>query len=275
MLLFPQNTGQNQPLRTFQFWQDLDQQFAEEICCNDVDPLWKFPFPDVRDSEIDLFDLVSPRVFFRRRDCDRIVIDRNYPLRSEACRCQCQNSRSRPQIEQRKFLVWHAPARAALRASHKPLSSQALQRSQRHRRRHVLARPKRRSRGNHERPLHPPARGGRDDNQPFPYLQRLGFLPTQKFPQPIARQFLDYSTKSPPNLLQLRAVRTRNFRDRIPMSRFGNNCEPPARNFMLCHLVGSEPAGAGPLSPNEHQPNTRKLFLFRSFGFLLRRYFLR
>src|SRR5437763_7265206 len=98
-LLFTQNTGQNQPLRAFQFWQDLDEQSAEQICCNDVDPGWKFPLPDVRDLEIDLLNLISPRVFFRRRDCDWIVIDRNNSLRSEACRCQCQNSRSRPQIE--------------------------------------------------------------------------------------------------------------------------------------------------------------------------------
>ena len=48
----------------------------------------------------------------------------------------------------------------------------------------------------------------------------------------------------------------------------------PAISCNATSLEASQP-GAGPLSPNEHQPNTRKLFLFRSFGFLLRRYFLR
>src|SRR5437868_10034561 len=98
-LLFTQNTGQNQPLRAFQFWQDLDEQSAEQICCNDVDPGWKFPLPDVRDSEIDLFDLTSTCVFFRCRDCDRAVVNRNYAFRAKASRCRCQYSRTGSQTD--------------------------------------------------------------------------------------------------------------------------------------------------------------------------------
>src|SRR5205823_11265780 len=112
-------------------------------------------------------------------------------------------------------------------------ASQPLQHSQRHRCRSVLASPKRRSRGNQQIPARAlaPAHARRDNHKPLPYLQWLGFLPAQEFPEPIARQFFDYATKSLSNLFQLTAVWTRNFRDRIPLSRFVNKRETLARKL--------------------------------------------
>src|SRR5205823_5243836 len=102
----------------------------------------------------------------------RIVIDRNYPFRSEACRRQCQNSRSRPQIEECPFCFRGAqaaslPVSAASRnlfresssascrrvqagSLRSPEPSRFLEQAQRHGSRHVLSGPERRAGGNNQ-----------------------------------------------------------------------------------------------------------------------------
>src|SRR6266403_2080013 len=109
-LLVAQNTRKNQPLSAFQFWQNHNQQFAEQICGDDFTSWRKRPSPHVGDAKIDVIELISSRVFSRGRDSHRVVIDRNHALCSEACRRQRENSRTRPKVEQRSFWFWGAQA---------------------------------------------------------------------------------------------------------------------------------------------------------------------
>src|SRR5438067_12446776 len=97
----------------------INQPFADETCGDDSNSRRKLPPPHVGYSKIDVIDLVSPRVFFRGRNCDWIVINRNHALRSEARCCQSKNSSTGPKIEEHPLFVWgaHASSRAALRAS--------------------------------------------------------------------------------------------------------------------------------------------------------------
>ena len=109
----------------------------------------------------------------------------------------------------------------------------------------------------------------------FPIFSGLGFCPRKNFRSQLRGNF----SIVPPNRQRIfsssEQFGTRQLPRSHSASRSRNNCEPLARNFMQCRFVGSEPDRAGSLSPNEHQPTTRKLFLLRSFGFLLLRHFLR
>ena len=264
MLLFPQNTGQNQPLRTFQFWQDLDQQFAEEICCNDVDP------------SLEISIAGHPRL--GNRPCS-ILFRRAFSspsrLRSDRDRSQLSRFASSVPPPMPEFLdpvprsssakipclacaprVPHCAPRTTPSESSSPAFATTSP--------SPCARPSqtplpRESRASSSFSL---ARGGRDDNQPFPYLQRLGFAHAKISAAncaAISRLFRQIASESSPAPEQFGLG---NFRDRIPyVPVWETIASRQPRNFMQCHFVGSEPARAGPLSPNEHQPNTRKLFL--------------
>ena len=70
-LLVAQNTRKNQPLSAFQFWQNLNQQFAEQICGDDFNSWRKRLPPHVGDAKIDVIELVSSGVFSRGRDVPR------------------------------------------------------------------------------------------------------------------------------------------------------------------------------------------------------------
>src|SRR4029077_13553932 len=110
------NTRKNQPLCAFQFWQNLNQQFAEQICGDDFTSWRKRPPPHVGDAKIDVIELISSRVFSRGRDCHRVVIERGHALCSEACRRQRENSGSGAKIKQRSCWFWGAQA-ASLHSS--------------------------------------------------------------------------------------------------------------------------------------------------------------
>ena len=82
-LLLPQNTGQNQPSGTFEFWQDFDQKVAEQICRNDVDLFRERPAYHIRNPEVNVLNSVSPSIFFCRRNRDWVFIDRDHAFRSK------------------------------------------------------------------------------------------------------------------------------------------------------------------------------------------------
>src|SRR5438309_8008607 len=91
-LLVAQNTRKNQPLSAFQFWQNLNQQFAEQICGDDFTSWRKRPPPHVGDAKIDVIELISSRVCSRGRDRHRIVIYRDDSGSAKPFRCQRKNS---------------------------------------------------------------------------------------------------------------------------------------------------------------------------------------
>src|SRR5436190_11486 len=88
---------------------------------------------------------------------------------------------------------------------------------------------------------------------------RLPFLRSRKFLQPIARQLFDRPAKAKANFFQIAPAATGNFRDRTFAIWSRNNGEPAAPYFTQRRFVGCEPDRAGSLSPNEHQPTTKKI----------------
>jgi hypothetical protein len=113
-LLVAQNTRKNQPLSAFQFWQNLNQQFAEQICSDDFNSWRKRPPPDVGDAKIDVIELVSSGVFSRGRDGHRIVIYRDDSGSAKPFRCQRKNSSAGAKIKQRSFRFWGTQAATLL-----------------------------------------------------------------------------------------------------------------------------------------------------------------
>src|ERR1700720_220494 len=110
------------------------------------------------------------------------------------------------------------------------------------------------------------------NNQSTSDFDRLRFLRSRKFLQPIARQLFDRAAKTGANFFQIAPAATANFCDRSFALWSRNNGEPLTRNFAQRRFVGCEPDRAGSLSPNEHQPTTKKLFLLRAFSLLLLRH---
>src|SRR6476660_3499483 len=106
-------------------------------------------------------------------------------------------------------------------------------------------------------------------------FDRLRFLRSRKFLQPIARQLFDRPAKARANFFQIAPAAIGNFRDRTFAICSRNNGEPLAPYFTQRCFVGYEPDRAGSLSPNEHQPTTKKLFLLCAFWLFLLRHFLR
>jgi hypothetical protein len=113
------------------------------------------------------------------------------------------------------------------------------------------------------------------NNQSLSDFDWFGRLCLRKLCQPIARQFFDRAAKAGANFFQIALAATGNFCDGSFALWSRNNGEPLAPYFTQRRFVGCEPDRAGSLSPNEHQPTTKKLFLLRAFSLLLLRHFLR
>ena len=98
------------------------------------------------------------------------------------------------------------------------------------------------------------------NNQSISDFDRLRFLRSRKFLQPIARQLFDRPAKARANFFQIAPAATGNFRDCSCAVWSRSNGEPPTRNFTQRRLVGCEPDRAGSLSPNEHNPPPKNYF---------------
>jgi hypothetical protein len=97
------------------------------------------------------------------------------------------------------------------------------------------------------------------NNQSISDFDRLRFLRSRKFLQPIARQLFDRPAKARANFFQIAPAAIGNFRDRTFAICSRNNGEPLApisRNG--ASLAASQTAGS--LSPNEHNPPPKNYF---------------
>ncbi len=98
------------------------------------------------------------------------------------------------------------------------------------------------------------------NNKSISDFDRLRFLRSRKFLQPIARQLFDRPAKARANFFQIAPAATDNFRDRTFAIWSRNNGEPAAPYFKQRRFVACEPDRAGSLSPNEHNPPPKNYF---------------
>src|SRR5882757_2160773 len=123
----------------------------------------------------------------------------------------------------------------------------------------MFTRPKSSTHRNQQTRIFILARDRPVNNQPLSDFDRLRFLRSRKFLQPIARQLFDRPAKAGANFFQITLAATGNFRDCTFALWSRNNGEPLARYFTQRRFVVCEPDRAGSLSPNEHQPTTKKI----------------
>src|SRR5437660_12418759 len=125
----------------------------------------------------------------------------------------------------------------------------------------MFTHPKSSTRGNQQTVIPAPilTRHRLVNNQSLSDFDWFGRLCLRKLCQPIARQLFDRPAKARANFLQIAPAATGNFRDRTFAICSRNNGEPPAPYFTQRRFVGCEPDRAGSLSPNEHQPTTKKI----------------
>jgi len=107
-LLTPQNPREDQVT----FWCKMlrpdrwriDQDLAEEVCGNDIEPLRKLLLQNITRSDLNVPNAVCTCIPFRGYASNRIVIDRKHVSRPEITACYCQNAAACAGIE-------HRPAR--------------------------------------------------------------------------------------------------------------------------------------------------------------------
>ena len=113
------------------------------------------------------------------------------------------------------------------------------------------------------------------NNQSISDFDRLRFLRSRKFLQPIARQLFDRPAKARANFFQIAPAVTGNFRDRALRSALeimASRWPPISRNG--ASLAASQTALARFRQTNINPP-PKKLFLLRAFCLFLLRHFLR
>src|SRR5207302_948495 len=130
-LLIAQDSGKNQPLRTLEARQNLDQQFAEQVRGDNVDLPPRFPAFHIATTKFYIVDFVQSRVSLGGRDCNGIVVDSKNARGSKMFGCERENSAARSKIDNRP--AWF------------PFAGQLFKETHRHHRRRVQACSKRRS----------------------------------------------------------------------------------------------------------------------------------